>query len=254
MPSTSQKMNVGKLVAQPLSEEIQKSYLNYAMSVIVARALPDVRDGLKPVARRILYSMWSQGLRSSAKLRKSAHVIGDVMARYHPHGDIPIYDTLARLVQDFSLRYPLIEGQGNWGSIDGDPPAAMRYTETKLAKISDEMLADIEKETVAFADNYDGTRQEPTVLPARLPQFLINGTVGIAVGMATSVPPHNLTEVCDALIHLIDSPESSIQDLMQFVKGPDFPTGGVIYNRQEIQQAYITGKGSIVMRAVAKIE
>jgi DNA gyrase subunit A len=245
---------IGKLIPQGLSQEIQRSYLDYAMSVIVSRALPDVRDGLKPVARRILYSMWRQGLRSNAKLRKSAHVVGDVMARYHPHGDSSIYDALARLVQDFSMRYPLIGGQGNWGSIDGDAPAAMRYTEAKLASIADDMLLDIEKETVNFVDNYDGTRQEPQVLPSRLPQFLLNGTVGIAVGMATSVPPHNLREVCQALIALVDKPSLTVEDLMEYVKGPDFPTGGAIYNRREILQAYATGRGSIVMRALADIE
>lgn len=246
--------SIGKVLEQGLSEEIQKNYLDYAMSVIVARALPDVRDGMKPVARRILYSMWRMGLRSSAKLRKSAHVIGDVLGKYHPHGDMSVYDALARLVQEFSLRYPLIQGQGNWGSIDGDSPAAMRYTESKLARIADEMMIDIDKETVAMRDNYDGTRQEPVVLPAKLPQFLVNGTLGIAVGMATNVPPHNLTEVCDASIHLVEHPDATVEDLMQFVKGPDFPTGAAIYNKQEILQAYATGKGSIVTRALADIE
>lgn len=246
--------NIGKLIPQGLSEEIQRSYLDYAMSVIVSRALPDVRDGLKPVARRILYSMWRQGLRSTAKFRKSANVVGDVMAKYHPHGDMSIYDALARLVQDFSMRYPIIAGQGNWGSLDGDAPAAMRYTETKLGRIADEMLIDIEKDTVAFIDNYDGTRQEPVVLPSRLPQFLLNGTVGIAVGMATNVPPHNLTEICRGLIHLVENPDATVQDIMQFVKGPDFPTGGAIYNKKDILQAYATGKGSIVTRALADIE
>lgn len=249
-----QENNIGTLVDQGLSDEIQRSYLDYAMSVIVSRALPDVRDGLKPVARRVLYSMWRQNLRSTAKFRKSANVVGDVMARYHPHGDAAIYDAVARLTQDFSLRYPLISGQGNWGSIDGDAPAAMRYTEAKLAKISDEAITDIEKETVNFVDNYDGTRQEPSVLPSRIPQFLLNGTVGIAVGMATNVPPHNLKEVCDAAVHLIDHPKATVEDLMEFVKGPDFPTGAAIYDRKEILQAYATGKGSIVMRGIAVIE
>jgi len=245
---------IGKLINQGLSDEIQKSYLDYAMSVIVSRALPDVRDGLKPVARRIMYSMWRQGLRSTAKFRKSANVVGDVMARYHPHGDAAIYDAVARLTQDFSLRYPVIEGQGNWGSIDGDAPAAMRYTEAKLAKIADEMLSDIEKETVNFTDNYDGTKKEPLVLPSRLPQFLVNGTLGIAVGMATSVPPHNIAEVSRASIYLIDHPNAGVEDLMKFIQGPDFPTGGAIYNKREILQAYATGKGSIVTRALADIE
>lgn len=254
-PSTqTAESNIGRLIDQGLSEEIQKSYLDYAMSVIVSRALPDVRDGMKPVARRILYVMWKQGLRSSAKYRKAANVVGNVMAQYHPHGDMAIYDALARLAQDFSLRYPLVEGQGNWGSIDGDNPAAPRYTEARLSRIADEMLFDIEKDTVDFADNYDGTRQEPTVLPSRLPQFLMNGTVGIAVGMATNVPPHNLKELCQASIHLIDHPEATVHDLMKFVQGPDFPTGGAIYNQNEILQAYATGKGSIVTRALADIE
>ncbi|MDA1169418.1 MAG: DNA gyrase subunit A [bacterium] len=246
--------NIGTLVDQDLSQEIQKSYLDYAMSVIVSRALPDVRDGMKPVARRILYSMWRQNLRSSARHRKSANVVGDVMARYHPHGDASIYDALARLVQDFSLRYPLIDGQGNWGNIDGDSPAAMRYTEARLKKISDEMLADIAKDTVDFVDNYDGSKKEPTLLPSAIPQFLVNGTIGIAVGMATNVPPHNIKEVCLAAIHLIEHPEATVQDLMKFVHGPDFPTGGAIYNKQDILQAYATGKGGIVTRAIADIE
>lgn len=246
--------NIGKLVPQGLSAEIQKSYLDYAMSVIVSRALPDVRDGLKPVARRILYSMWRQNLRSSAKFRKSANVVGDVMAKYHPHGDASIYDALARLVQDFSMRYPLIDGQGNWGNVDGDSPAAMRYTEARLMKISDEILTDIAKGTVDFTDNYDGSKQEPVVLPSAVPQFLINGTIGIAVGMATNVPPHNIKEVCLAAMHLIDHPDATVNDLMKFVQGPDFPTGAAIYNKQDILQAYATGRGGIVTRALADIE
>ncbi|MEK7557520.1 MAG: DNA gyrase subunit A, partial [Patescibacteria group bacterium] len=232
-----------KVISQGLSEEIQRSYLDYAMSVIVARALPDVRDGLKPVARRILYSMWRQGIRSTAKFRKSAHVVGDVLGKYHPHGDIALYEALARLAQEFSLRYELVDGQGNWGSIDGDAPAAMRYTEAKLTKIADEMLQDLDKETVGFVPNYDGTREEPLVLPAKLPQLLLNGTVGIAVGMATNIPPHNLREVCAALIHIIDHPKASIEDLMKHIPGPDFPTGAAIYNKREILQTYATGKG-----------
>jgi DNA gyrase subunit A len=249
-----QKTAFGRVLQQGLSEEIQKSYLDYAMSVIVSRALPDVRDGLKPVIRRILYSIWHQGLRSTAKYRKAANITGTVMAHYHPHGNMAIYDALARLTQDFSLRYPLVDGQGNWGSVDGDPPAAERYTEARLAKLADEMLFDIEKDTVEWIDNYDGTRKEPTVLPSRLPQLLVNGTVGIAVGMATSIPPHNLNEVCDASIHLIDHPNATVEDLMEYVKGPDFPTGGAIYDRREIQACYATGKGSVVMRAIASIE
>lgn len=246
--------NIGKVIDQEITDQIEQMYLDYAMSVIVSRALPDVRDGLKPVARRILYSMWRQGLRSTAKFRKSASVVGDVLGKYHPHGDIAIYDALARLSQDFSLRYELIDGQGNWGSIDGDAPAAMRYTEARLAKIADDMMLDIEKDTVDFIPNYDGTRQEPTLMPARIPQFLINGTLGIAVGMATSVPPHNLTEICQATMHLIDHPKATVDDLMKFVKGPDFPTGAAIYDSKEIKQAYATGKGRILTRALADIE
>jgi DNA gyrase subunit A len=250
----SSKSSIGSIVGRDLSEEIQQSYLDYAMSVIVSRALPDVRDGMKPVARRILFSMWQQGLRSTAKFRKSANVVGDVLGKYHPHSDTAVYDALARLAQDFSLRYELIEGQGNWGSLDGDAPAAMRYTEARLSKVADEMMINIEKDTVDFTDNYDGTRHEPVVLPSALPNFIINGTLGIAVGMATTVPPHNLTEVCDAAIHLIDHPNATVEDLIQFVKGPDFPTGGAIYDQQEILRAYATGKGRIVTRALADIE
>lgn len=253
-PKDSDRPDIGHIVQQELTKEIEQSYLDYAMSVIVTRALPDVRDGLKPVARRILFSMWQQGLRSTAKFRKSANVVGDVLGKYHPHGDSAVYDALARITQEFSLRYPLILGQGNWGSIDGDAPAAMRYTETKLKKIADEMMIDLDKETVAFIDNYDGTRREPTVLPSRIPQLLINGTLGIAVGMATSIPPHNLTEVCDASIHLIKHKNATVEDLMKYIKGPDFPTGAAIYDRQEIIQAYATGKGRIVTRALADIE
>lgn len=246
--------SIGRLIDQGLSEEIQRSYLDYAMSVIVSRALPDVRDGMKPVARRILYVMWRQGLRSTSKFRKSANVVGNVMAQFHPHGDMAIYDALARLTQDFTMRYPLVDGQGNWGSLDGDNPAAPRYTEARLEKLADEALFDIEKDTVDFVDNYDGTRKEPVVLPGKIPQFLLNGTVGIAVGMATNVPPHNLGELCGALMHLIENPDATVEDLMKFVKGPDFPTGAAIYNKQEILQAYATGKGSIVTRALADIE
>ncbi len=239
---------------QIISEEVQESYLNYAMSVIVSRALPDVRDGLKPVHRRVLYAMWDIGLKPEAKFRKSANVVGEVMAKYHPHGDMAIYDTLVRMAQDFSLRYPLVNGQGNFGSMDGDDPAAMRYTEAKLAPIAEELLTDIEKKTVDFVYNYDGTQQEPKVLPAKLPQLLINGAQGIAVGMATSIPPHNLSEIIEGTIHLLDNPDCSIDDLMKFVKGPDFPTGGIIYNTEDIKQAYTTGRGGIVCRAKTEIE
>lgn len=209
-----------------ITKELQESYLDYAMSVIVSRALPDVRDGLKPVQRRILWAMWEMGLNHSSRFRKSANVVGDVMAKYHPHGDTAIYDTMVRLAQDFSLRYPLVEGQGNFGSIDGDSAAAHRYTEARLSRISDEMLVDIEKETVDWAPNYDATKKEPMVLPAKLPNFLLNGNIGIAVGMATSVPPHNLGEIADAVLYLADNPDADTKDLLKFVKGPDFPKIG----------------------------
>ncbi|MFA6365001.1 MAG: DNA gyrase subunit A [Candidatus Paceibacterota bacterium] len=239
---------------QEITSELKESYLSYAMSVIVSRALPDVRDGLKPVQRRILWSMWDMGLLHSSKFKKSANVVGEVMGKYHPHGDSAIYDALARMAQDFSLRYPLIDGQGNWGSIDGDAPAAMRYTEARLTKISAELLEDIEKDTVGWNPNYDNSRVEPAYLPAKLPHLLLNGAVGIAVGMATSIPPHNLTEVIDAVIYLSKNPEATTRDLLQFIPGPDFPTGGIIYDRKGIEEAYSTGRGSITMRAVAEIE
>ncbi len=233
--------------------EVQQSYLDYAMSVIIARALPDVRDGLKPVHRRILYSMWESGLKPSAKFRKSATVVGEVLGKYHPHGDGAVYDSMVRLAQDFSLRYPLVWGQGNFGSMDGDGAAAYRYTEAKLRPIAEEMLFDIEKNTVDFVPNFDGVHKEPVVLPAKLPQLLLNGTMGIAVGMATNIPPHNLSELVDAINCLIDNPDAEISDLMRFVKGPDFPTGGIIYNTPGIKEAYSTGKGKIVTRAKAEI-
>lgn len=234
--------------------EMEECYLDYAMSVIVSRALPDVRDGLKPVHRRILFSMHETGLRSSAKFRKSATVVGHVLGNYHPHGDSAVYDSMVRMAQDFAMRYPLVHGQGNFGSMDGDSAAAMRYTEAKMEKITDEMLADIEKDTVDFRPNYDGRLKEPSVLPSRIPALLLNGSVGIAVGMATNIPPHNLTEVMTAVKYLIDNPEATIEDLMQFIKGPDFPTGGMIYDVDAIKTAYATGRGSIVMRGKADIE
>ncbi|TSC79090.1 MAG: DNA gyrase subunit A [Parcubacteria group bacterium Gr01-1014_29] len=233
--------------------EMQESYLDYAMSVIVSRALPDVRDGLKPVHRRVLYAMHELGLTHTAKYKKSANVVGEVLGKYHPHGDTAVYDSLVRMAQDFSLRYPLVEGQGNWGSIDGDSAAAMRYTETRMARLAELMLADIEKETVPFVPNYDGSRKEPTVLPARVPQLLLNGSLGIAVGMATNMPPHNMGELADAIGHLIDYPKASTEDLLQYIKGPDFPTGGVIFNKKDIHQAYATGKSGIVTRGEAEI-
>jgi len=232
---------------------MEDSYLRYSMSVIIDRALPDVRDGLKPVHRRILYSMNEDGLRSSARHRKSANVIGAVMARYHPHGDSSIYDAMVRMAQPWAMRYMLVNGQGNFGSMDGDPPAAYRYTEAKMARLADELLADIDKETVDYRDNYDGTTQEPTVLPAKLPNLLLNGQLGIAVGMATNIPPHNLGELVDAEVHLIDNPEASLDDLLEHVKGPDFPTGGVIYGKESIRTAYATGRGGVVTRGVAEV-
>lgn len=243
-----------KTEKREITEELRESYIDYAMSVIVSRALPDVRDGMKPVQRRILWSMWESGLRASARHRKSAAVVGEVLKSYHPHGDAPVYDALARMAQNFSLRYPLVNGQGNWGSVDGDPPAAMRYTECKLSKISEELMMDIEKETVGWRDNYDNTQKEPLVLPARIPHLLLNGSVGIAVGMATNIPPHNLGEVIDAAIYLIDNPRATTEDLMEIVRGPDFPTGGIIYDKKQIREAYTAGRGSITCRAVAEIE
>jgi len=243
----------GKVIPCSITEEVQESFLDYAMSVIIDRALPDARDGLKPVHRRILYAMWSVGLRANAKFRKSATVVGEVLGKYHPHGDLAVYDSLVRLAQDFSLRYPLVWGQGNFGSLDGDSAAAMRYTECKLSPVAEEMLFDIEKETVDLQPNYDGSQKEPRILPAKLPNLLLNGTVGIAVGMATNIPPHNLTELCDAIDLLIAQPDATVADLMQHVKGPDFPTGGIIYNQKDIAAAYVTGKGGIVMRAKTEI-
>ncbi len=252
--SEPQKTDFGLVQSQGLVREMEDSYLSYAMSVIVARALPDVRDGLKPVHRRVLYAMWESGLRYNHKFSKCAGVVGDVMKKYHPHGDMAIYDTLVRLAQPWNMRYRLVEGQGNFGSVDGDSPAAMRYTESRLHRISDEMLVDIDKDTVDFVPNYDGSYQEPKVLPAKLPNLLLNGAQGIAVGMATNIPTHNLTELIDGVTHLIDNPEAEVDDLMEFIKGPDFPTGANIYNLAEIKQAYTTGKGRIVMRATADIE
>jgi DNA gyrase subunit A len=232
---------------------MEDSYLRYSMSVIVERALPDVRDGLKPVHRRILYTMNRDGLRSSARHRKSANVVGAVMGDYHPHGDAAIYDSMVRMAQPWAMRYMLVNGQGNFGSMDGDPPAAMRYTEAKMARLAEEILEDIEKETVDFRDNYDGRLQEPTVLPAKLPNLLLNGQLGIAVGMATNIPPHNLTELVDATVYQIDHEDATLDDLLQFIQGPDFPTGGVIYGQESIRTAYATGRGGIVVRGIAEV-
>lgn len=243
-----------KIEKREISDELQDSYLDYAMSVIISRALPDARDGLKPVQRRILWAMWETGLRSGVKYRKSAAVVGEVLKSYHPHGDIAVYDAMARMAQNFSLRYPLIDGQGNWGSIDGDNQAAMRYTECRLSKIAEELLFDIDRETVDWQANYDTTTQEPKVLPAKLPGLLLNGVSGIAVGMATNIPPHNLSEIIDAIVHLTDNPKANTNDLLNFIKGPDFPTGGTIYDKKAISEAYSTGRGSVTCRAVSEIQ
>jgi DNA gyrase subunit A len=259
---------LGNVRPVSIEDEMRTAYIDYAMSVIVSRALPDVRDGLKPVHRRILYTMHEMGLRSTAAYRKCAGVVGEAMAKYHPHGDLALYETLVRLAQDFSLRYPLVDGQGNFGSIDGDPPAAMRYTEARMAAITDEMLADIEKETVDFVENYDGRLRQPVVLPSRLPNLLVNGSSGIAVGMATNIPPHNVGEVIDAVVALIDNPELTVDDLCQIVTGPDFPTGGTIFRFEDqrnavtgekervdaIRHMYATGRGRIVMRGQVAFE
>ena len=257
MASKEQKSDVPVIAAnvidQPIVAEMRQSYIDYAMTVITGRALPDVRDGLKPVHRRILYAMKEMGLVPGAKFRKSAAVVGDVLGKYHPHGDIAVYDSMAKMAQDFSYRYPLVLGQGNFGSIDGDSPAAMRYTEAKISRIAEALLTDLEKETVAWNPNYDATRDEPRVLPAALPNLLLNGTLGIAVGMATNIPPHNLREVVAATIHLIDNPDATTNDLLEFVKGPDFPLGGVAFSKADITHAYGSGKGPVVVRGEAEI-
>ncbi len=242
-------MDIGVVKPIQIEEEMKSSYLDYAMSVIISRALPDVRDGLKPVHRRILYAMDELNMRPNGPYKKSARIVGEVLGKYHPHGDSSVYDAMVRLAQDFSMRYCLIDGQGNFGSMDNDPPAAMRYTEARLAKIAEEMLVDIDKQTVDFVPNFDDSLQEPSVLPARLPNLLVNGAAGIAVGMATNIPPHNLTEVCDAVSYLIDNPEAEVEELMQFVKGPDFPTAGVIWGHEGINNTYAKGQGKVVVRA-----
>ena len=237
-----------------LVSEMQTSYIDYAMSVIVGRALPDVRDGLKPVHRRILYAMCEDGLTSDKPFKKSATCVGDVLGRYHPHGDASVYDAMVRLAQNFSMRYMLVDGHGNFGSVDGDPPAAYRYTEARLSKISNEMLRDIDKETVDWDPNFDETRKEPRVLPSRFPNLLVNGSSGIAVGMATNIPPHNLKEVINACVCVLENPEATLADLMQHITGPDFPTRGIIMGRSGIRQAYATGRGKVVVRARTEFE
>src|ERR1700689_2185517 len=237
-----------------IEDDMRQSYLDYAMSVNIGRALPDLRDGLKPLHRRILYAMFREGLLSTRRYSKCAGVVGEVLKRYHPHGDMAVYDALVRMAQTFGMRYPLIDGQGNFGSIDGDPPAAYRYTECRLTRLAERMLADIDKDTVDFVDNFDGSQQEPEFLPAQIPNLLINGSDGIAVGMATKIPPHNLGEICDALLKLIENPDLTMEELLEIVPGPDFPTGGQLLGREVIRQAYLTGRGILTMRAKASIE
>ena len=253
LPEEPIKDNRGVVHPQNLVEEMEKSYIEYSMSVIIARALPDVRDGLKPVHRRILYSMGENGIRHNSKYRKSARVVGDVIGKYHPHGDSAVYDAMARMAQPWAMRYMLVDGQGNFGSMDGDSPAAMRYTEARMAALSEELLADIDKETVDFRPNFDGSEDEPAVLPAKVPNLLLNGQMGIAVGMATNIPPHNLSEVVDALTYMIENDEYSTDDLLDFIKGPDFPTGGIIYGKESIKHAYGSGRGGMTVRAVAEV-
>jgi len=243
-----------KIVPVYIEEEMKDSYINYAMSVIVGRALPDAKDGLKPVHRRILYAMRDLNLEHNKPYKKSARIVGEVLGKYHPHGDTAVYDSLVRMVQDFSLRYPLVDGQGNFGSVDGDNAAAMRYTEARLARVTDWLLADIEKDTVRFVPNFDSSLEEPSLLPAILPNLMVNGSSGIAVGMATNMPPHNLNEVIDGIIHLIDNPHCAIKDLMKRIKGPDFPTGGIICGREGIKKAYETGRGRLLVHAKAQVE
>jgi len=251
--NSQDEIEAKSVIDSPIVDEMKDSYLDYAMSVITSRALPDVRDGFKPVHRRILYAMHGMNLTSQSKFRKSAAVIGEVLGNYHPHGDSAVYDAMVKMAQDFSMRYPLVWGQGNFGSIDDDPPAAMRYTEARMMPVSAEMLRDIEKSTVNFHPNYDGTKKEPEVLPAGIPNLLLNGTLGIAVGMATNIPPHNLNEVMDAIIHLIGKPKATNEDLLEFVQGPDFPTAGTAFNKEDIHHAYATGKGGVVVRGEAEI-
>lgn len=246
-------MPIGNIINQSITDEMRRAYLDYAMSVIVSRALPDVRDGMKPVHRRILYAMWNTGLRANTKFRKSATIVGEVLGKYHPHGDSSVYESMVRMAQDFSFRYPLVAGQGNFGSMDGDSAAAYRYTEAKLSPIAEEMLIDIEKNTVNFVPNYDGSHEEPMVLPAKLPNLLLNGMIGIAVGMATNIPPHNVREMSEAILKLIDNPETSIDDIIDSMPGPDFPTGGIVYGANDLRTAYSTGRGGVVVRAKTEI-
>src|SRR3984893_11882662 len=246
----------GALNIQPVNieEEMKRSYLDYSLSVIIGRALPDVRDGLKPVHRRILYTMQQMGLQPNRATRKCARIVGETMGKYHPHGNLAVYDALVRMAQPFAMRYPLVDGQGNFGSVDGDPPAADRYTEARLTRVASALLEDLDKDTVDFRENYDGSEVEPDVLPSRIPNLLINGSDGIAVGMATKIPPHNLTEIVDAAITLVNNPATTLAEILQIVKGPDFPTYGIIHGRSGIAEAYRTGRGRFMMRARAAIE
>src|SRR6185503_18699287 len=244
----------GRIEPRELEQEMRSSFLDYAMSVIVSRALPDVRDGLKPVHRRVLYGMHEAGLQPNRPYKKSAATVGDVMGKYHPHGDASIYDTLTRMAQPFSLRYPLVDGQGNFGSIDDDPPAAMRYTEARMTRIADEVMQDIDKDTVDFQFNFDDTLKEPTVMPSRIPNLLVNGSNGIAVGMATTILPHNLTEVIDGICAYIDNKGITIEELLKYVKAPDFPTGGIIYGYEGVRTGFLTGRGKVVLRARSNLE
>ena len=246
--------NLGEIKKVDIQDEMKSSYLDYAMSVIVSRALPDVRDGLKPVQRRVLYAMHDQGMRPNSSYKKSARLVGEVLGKYHPHGDQSVYDAQVRMAQPFSLRYPLVDGQGNYGSVDGDPPAAMRYTECRLSSVTEMILGDIDRDTVDWGENFDQSLKEPTVLPARLPALLVNGAAGIAVGMATNIPPHNVTEICDAVVHLIGKPDATVDDLMQFVTGPDFPTGAHIWGQEGIRNAYVTGRGRVMVQASHVVE
>ena len=248
------EVKIGRIEQVNIDQQMRSAYIDYSMSVIVSRALPDVRDGFKPVHRRVLFGMEGLGLTWTSQTKKSARIVGEVLGKYHPHGDLSVYDAMARMAQDWSLRYPLVFGQGNFGSMDGDPVAAMRYTEAKLSKLSDEVLADLDKDTVDFQNNFDDSLQEPTVLPTKLPLLLLNGSSGIAVGMATNMAPHNLTECCDAICAYVDNPDITVEELMQYVKGPDFPTGGIIQGRQGIKDAFETGRGRIVIRSKTEIE
>ncbi len=243
-----------KIIPINIEDEMRGAYIDYSMSVIISRALPDVRDGLKPVHRRVLYGMSELGVGYNKSYKKSARIVGEVLGKYHPHGDSSVYDTMVRMAQDWSLRYPLVDGQGNFGSVDGDSPAAMRYTEARLKRLSDEMLGDLDKDTVDFQPNFDDSLEEPSVMPAKFPNLLVNGTTGIAVGMATNMAPHNMTEVVSGIIAYLDNPDITVAELMQYVTAPDFPTGGIIYGYEGVKQAFETGRGRIVMRAKASFE